>query len=120
MIFKTFYLTTIVFALFGIIFLPYFKDPLVYWLYGYSLDLIRGSTAEAYMVNEITSPARLLLTYIVIAITFLCFIFSCIAMYKKIFVDYYLTPIVLVISFLLSLFYIFAMVLARITPTRSF
>lgn len=89
--FKAVFLSTIILSLFGIFFLLFVKDPLVYLLYGYSPGMIGEYTAEAFMADQRTSFARDLVVYIVVGITFSCFIFSCVAMYWRIFLFNYLT-----------------------------
>lgn len=115
--FKTIYLITIILMVSGVFFLI-FKDPLIYLFYGYDPSIIGKYTAESSLANQKTFFLKRLSYYIVTGITILCFVFSCIAIYRKIFLSYYLTEISFIISLLLSLFYLFGLIILGIMPKR--
>jgi hypothetical protein len=98
---KILLVSTFFLSIFGLFFLFFIKKTLVYYLYGYNLDLIGGYTVEAYIANDKTWFLRYRLSLLVIFITFFSFVISCIAVYKKHFLPFYLTQIITVINFLI-------------------
>jgi hypothetical protein len=118
--FKTAYLITIILSLLGVIFLFFFKDKMIYLLYGYDLSVMTDYTAESFEAVKETYIARLLGFYLVFGITFSCLILSCIAIYLRIFLRYYLTQISLIGSLLLSLLYFWILIITLFMPRRIF
>ena len=113
--FKIAYLIIIVIAFLGLP-LVYAQAPLIYFLYGYDSTLIGSSSTQAYAAFNETVPARNLLYLIVAGSTFLCFIFSCIAIYRRIYLKYHFTYI----AFIFSLLLMFLYYVASLIPRRSF
>lgn len=118
--FKTVYFMSIIFTLLGVCFLFFFKDKMIYILYGYDINLITNYTAESFEAVEETYMARLIAFYLVFGVTLLCLILSCIAVYLRIFLSYYFTQITLIMSLLLSLMYSWILVITLFMPRRIF
>jgi magnesium-transporting ATPase (P-type) len=114
--FKRAYLITIIFSLLGFIFQLLFRDKIIYSLYGYDPSIIGTSAFEAFQATKETYFARNLSYVISLGITVLCFISSCIAIHRRIYLKYYFTYIVFIISLLLILLYF----IASSIPKRSF
>lgn len=114
--FKTAYLITIILSFFGIFFLIFLKDKMIYLLYGYDLSIMGAYTAEAFQAVHKTYFARFWTFITFFGITVLCFVLSCIAIHRRIYLSYYLTHIALIFSLLLSLFYGWLFILSLIVP----
>jgi Sec-independent protein secretion pathway component TatC len=115
--FKVVYLTSIILSLFGVVFLYFIKDPLFYYLYGFSPELIGSAESEAWTAHEVTLQARLISSYFFMADTVICLFLSFAALYKRIYLKYHLTQIGLVTSLLLSLLYWFAWMMSHLGRT---
>ena len=115
--FKRIYLTFIIFSIFGIFFIFFINQPLFYYLYGFSPNVINDYSAESFKANAVTFLARRLSSFVVWATITICLILSCYAVYKRIFMRYFFSPIILVLTLLLFLFYLLAFILSLITPT---
>ncbi len=113
---KTAYITTVLLALFGLFFLAFVSQPLIYFLYGYDTNVISAYTAESFKAVHETFFARRLVFYIVLGCIFLCFVFSVITVIYRIHFSYYFNLVVLVVSFLFLLLFGIAMMI----PTRAF
>jgi hypothetical protein len=112
MAFKTAYWIIIILTFLGFIFQIALSKPLIYYFYGYDAGLINSYEVESFRAAQETYQARLLSFYIITGLTAVCFIFSSIAMYMKVYVRNYLTPMVLMISFILLVFYFIASTIA--------
>lgn len=115
---KTVYLVTIALSFLGVFFLFFLKDPLIYIFYGYEPTIAKEYSAAGFQAIERTFMARFSLFMLVFIITFLCFVLSCISIHRRIEIGFYIPQISLILSFVLSLFYFFLLVLCLITPSR--
>jgi hypothetical protein len=69
------------------------------------------------MAANATFPTRRMLSFAVWATITLCLILSCFAVYKRIFMKYYFSPIILVLTLLLFLFWLLGFIASLFTPT---
>lgn len=111
--FKYVYLGFIVVTLLGFIFLMFFRDKAVYILYGYDPGLIGRGSREAYEAFDKTLFARQVLYYLIVGSTAVCLVFSCVAVYFKVYVEYYFSHFIFLICVILIGLYTIASVIPR-------
>lgn len=114
--FRRAYLITIILSFLGIFFVLFLNTKLAYFLNGYDSNVVNEYTAKSFQAVRETYPARMFGILIVYAITILCLILSCVAIYRRIYLSYYLTQISLIFSVLLSLFYTWLLIIAMVVP----
>ena len=94
----------------------FLNNKLAYFLFGYDSNIVNEYTAVSFQAVKETYPARMFGFLMVYAVTVLCLILSCVAIYRRTYLRFYLTQISLIFSFLLSLFYTWLLVIAMIVP----
>ncbi len=111
--FRAIYLLLIVLMLGGLVFNVQFRDSTFYWFYGYDPSIIGSAKVEAFQAARETSKARQLAYYLTLGMTILCLIFSAVAVYSKVYVSYYFSHIMFLISAVLLALYAIASVIPR-------
>ena len=110
--FKFVYIGVIVLSLADFLFLLFFQERVIYSLYGYDAGLIRGSAPEAYEAFYRTLHARKFCYYVALGSTFASLILSGVAVYLRVYVTYFFSHLI----FLVSLIQIFLFWVASIIP----
>ena len=113
--FKFVYIGVIVLSIAGFLFLLHFKEWVIYSLYGYDAGLFRGSSPEAYEAFNRTLPARKFCYYVALGSTFASLILSGIAVYLRVYVTYFFSHLI----FVVSLVQLFLFWVASIIPRRG-
>jgi|ERR1043166_50950 hypothetical protein len=83
----------------------FIRDPVVYSLYGYSPDIIGGSSFESYQAPRDTYIARTGIVIGAIAIDFVCFILSLVVIFLRLKVNRFFAYIACGVSLFLLLLY---------------
>lgn len=78
----------------------YFRQPAIYFLYGYDYRIIGNSSPESYDAFKKTLSATNLVYFLTVFVTFACFSLSVAALIYKVYLKFYLTQIVFVLTLL--------------------
>lgn len=111
--FRTIYLCLIVLFFADWFFQITLAEKLVYLWYGYSPAIIGTSDMEAFRAFDETLPAMKLLHSILLGVTFLCFVFSCIAIYLRLYLKFYFTFAVFILTLLGMFLFLLSLTIFR-------
>ena len=103
--FERIYLCAVVIFIVALIFQVSLSEKLVYLWYGYNPAIIGTSETQSFRAFRETLATRKLLTHFFVGITFLCFLFSGIAIYLRVYLKLYFTFAVFVLTLLILLLY---------------
>ena len=117
---RTLHIITIVLALIATVYSVFFRDMFLYFLHGYDPSIIGSDTAQAYEAIQVTFPAKRLTYYATTVLTLIALLTSCLALYRREHLPFYLTHIAAVASLLLSVFYLVGLMIVSIAPRRTF
>jgi peptidoglycan/LPS O-acetylase OafA/YrhL len=115
MYFKTIYVIAIGISLLAFAFM-FVRDPVIYYLYGYDPALIGSSAGEAFVAFKRTQLARDVFYFIALGAAIFTLVASCIAIYRRVYLDFYFSYFVCFANVLLLLAYFIGLVI----PKRSF
>ena len=85
--FVTVYKFIIALFILDFIFSYFFSQRLIYYLYGYDTALMTAISNEAYEAENATKPAGMLVRYQFIGVTYLCCVFSAVAIYLRLYLN---------------------------------
>jgi cytochrome b subunit of formate dehydrogenase len=113
MIFRVIYIVLIVLMFGGFIFHMLFRDSLVYMLHGYPPSIIGSGTPEDFEAARTTFGTSQLSFYLALGVAALCMIVSGVAIYRRVFIDYYINFIILALSIFLIVLYFAALTVPK-------
>jgi len=97
----------------GFFVLAYFRGPLTYWFYGFDPALIGSSSPQTYIAYNATQPLSNLIFCAAILVAFVTMTISVVAIYLRVYVRYYFSHLVLLVTILLLVIYALAATLPK-------
>lgn len=107
-------------AVSGLLFLIFFKDPFVYWLYGYDASSVNKYSAESFQMFRETAGAKYLVFWVIFGLTFLGLFYCLVALIHRVRLPKFLVEIAFGVTLILCLFYGLIFILTSAMPMQSF
>lgn len=112
------YIWIIVVAITGLVFLVFFRNTFVYWLYGYDANLVKEYSAESFRMFRETAGAIHSTFWAVFGLTFLGLFYCLVALLHRVRLPYFLVQVAFCVTLILCLFYGLIFILTSAMPTR--